>query len=151
MFFLNNDLYSQNKGRFTVNIFVSVINCKTGDFSYVSAGAPTYYLISSQNILSSPVELGLSLASMPNEKYSIGTGNLSNGNMLLVYTAGVLSRQNATSEKYGELRLKKIMSAANTMDPTMFLEKIAEDITLFSKGQFAQVDDYTLLAIKISD
>jgi serine phosphatase RsbU (regulator of sigma subunit) len=149
VFNLNNDLYSQNKGKFTVNIFMGVLNCETGILEYFSAGAPTHYMISHRSIFPISVQHGLPLASKENsEVYPIGKRELFSGDMLLVHTDGVLSRQNSTSEKYGQGRLQKIMSTASGSEPANFLEKIVEDITDFSKNQSLQVDDYTLFAIK---
>jgi len=149
VFYLNNDLYSQNNGRFTVNIFIGVINCETGFFEFISAGAPTYWMISHRCIFSYPVQHGSPLASKPNEKYSSpGNNELAHGDMLLVHTAGALSRQNTTGERYGQQRLQDVMATSSMMDPKMFLEKIVENITEFTKNQSVQVDDYTLLAVK---
>jgi len=152
VFNLNNDLYSQNKGKFTVNIFMGVLNCETGILEYFSAGAPTHYMISHRSIFPISVQHGLPLASKENsEVYPIGKRELFSGDMLLVHTDGVLSRQNSTSEKYGQGRLQTIMSTASGSEPANFLEKIVEDITDFSKNQSLQVDDYTLFAIKYED
>ena len=148
IFHLNNDLYSQNNGNFTVNLFMGVLNCETGMLEFISAGAPTHYMISHRSIFSFTVQHGLPLASRQNEEYSIGIRELSNGDMLMIHTAGVLSRQNINSDKYGPLRLQQVMAASSGMKPDMFLEKIVEDIAAFTEKQSAQVDDYTLLAIK---
>ena len=148
---LNNDLYSQNNGNFTVNAFIGVLNCETGILEFVSAGAPTHYMISHRSIFSFPVQHGLSFASIPNEEYTVGSRELSNGDMLLAHTAGVLSRQNNTGEKYGQSRLEKVMSAYSMMDPATFLERIVKDISIFTESYFSQVDDYTLLAIKYEE
>ena len=151
VFYLNNDLYSQNGGNFTVNIFIGVINCKTGTFEFFSAGAPTHYRISHRSIFPITVQHGLPLASRKNEKYETGNRDLFSGEMVLIHTAGVLSRHNANSDKYGQLRLQKTMAAANMTNPTIFLEQIVEDITKFTETQTSQVDDYTLLAIKYEE
>jgi serine phosphatase RsbU (regulator of sigma subunit) len=152
VFYLSNDLYSQNNGRFTVNFFIGVINCETGVLEYISAGAPPHYMISQRGIFSYPVQHGAPLALKPNEKYSSpGNREFSAGDMLLVYTAGVLSRQNATSERYGQQRLQDIVAASSMMNPTIFLEEIAKNIFDFTKGQSMQVDDYTLLAVKYEE
>lgn len=148
VFSLNNDLYLQNNGRFTINAFIGVFNCETGVLESVSAGAPTPYMIAHRSIFHFPEQNGLPLASRRNEEYSIGKKELSNGDMLLIFTEGVVSRQNINTEKYGEVRLQQTMRAISMMDPEMFVEKIAENINDFTKGQPSQVDDYTLFAIK---
>jgi serine phosphatase RsbU (regulator of sigma subunit) len=151
VFYLNNDLYSQNYGRFTVNMFIGVINCETGVLDYINAGAPSHYMISHRGIFSCPGQNGSPLALKPNEKYSLGNEKFSDGDMMLTYTAGALSRQNTTSERYGQKRLEEIMAASKKMNPDMFLEKIVEDIADFTKTQLVQVDDYTLLAVKYEE
>jgi serine phosphatase RsbU (regulator of sigma subunit) len=151
VFYLNNDLYSQSNGNFTVNIFMGVINCETGSLEFVSAGAPPHYMISHRGILSYPVQHGSPFALKPNEEYLSGNEKFSNGDMLLVHTAGALSRQNSISERYGQQRLQDIMAASKMMNPDMFLEQIVKNITAFTQNQFVQVDDYTLLAIKYEE
>lgn len=147
---LNNDLYSQNNGSFTVNIFIGVLNCETGMLEFVNAGTPTHYMISHRSIFSFPGQYGLSLASKLNQQYPVGIKELSNGDMILIHTAGVLSRQNPISERYGEQRLKNIISATSKMNPpvSLLLENIFKNITEFTENQSVQADDYTLLAIK---
>jgi sigma-B regulation protein RsbU (phosphoserine phosphatase) len=151
VFYLNNDLCSQNNSNFTVSAFIGVINCETGVLETVSAGVPPPYMIVHRSIISFPVQDGLPLASRPNEKYSTGIKELSNGEMLMVHTEGVLSRQNINSDKYGDIRLRQTMAAISMMNPDMFLEKIAESIADFTRMQTRQVDDYTLLAIKYEE
>jgi serine phosphatase RsbU (regulator of sigma subunit) len=150
--FLNNDLYSQNNGIFTVNIFFGVFDYDTGVLRYVSAGAPPHYLILHRNVFPIAVQNGVPLATKKNQDYSdfAGQNDLSNGGVLLVHTAGVFSRQNTISERYGEQRLKNIMSASSKSNPSasVFLEEIVKDITKFTEMQYVQADDYTLFSIK---
>jgi len=148
VFHLNNDLYSQNSGNFTVSAFIGVINCETGKLETVSAGAPSPYMIAHRSIFFFPVQNGLPLASRPNEEYSAGNRELSAGDMIMVHTEGVLSRQNANGYQYGQARLKQTMSTANMTGPDLFLEEIFKNISDFSEGQGMQVDDYTLLAVR---
>jgi sigma-B regulation protein RsbU (phosphoserine phosphatase) len=151
VFHLNNDLCSQSSGNFTVSAFIGVLHCETGVLEYVSAGAPSPYMIVHRSIFFFPVQNGLPLALKPNEEYSAGSRELSHGDMLLVHTKGVLSRQNTHTDQYGQTRLQQTMSTINMMPPDMFLEKIAENISEFSEGQPMQVDDYTLLAIRYEE
>lgn len=145
---LNNDLYSQNNGNFTVNAFIGILNCETGILEYVSAGAPPYYMISHRSIFSIPAQHGLPLASRPNGEYVCGSKEFSNGDMLMIHTEGVLSRQNTISDKYKPARLQNIMAASSMMPPDEFLEAIYNDIDKFTYNQPMQVDDYTLFALK---
>ena len=148
VFNLNNDLYSQNNGNFTVSFFIGVINCETNVLEFISAGAPTHYMISHHNIFPVSVQHGLPLASRYNEEYSTGTKELFNGDMLMIHTVGVTSRQNATSHEYGQPRLQKTMTTANMKTPDLFVKDIVKDITVFTDTQRIQIDDYTLFAIK---
>jgi len=151
IFHLNNDLYSQNNSNFKVKLFMGVLNCETGILEFVSAGASTYYMISHRNIFASHVEDGSPLATIPNEEYSIGKRELFSGDMLMTHTAGLLSRQNTASENYGQPRLQQAMASASSMNPDMFLEKVTENITDFTKYQSMQMDDYTMLVIKYEE
>jgi len=148
VFSLNNDLSLQSNGRFTVNAFIGVLNCETGVLESVSAGAPTPYMIAHRSIFHFPKQDGLALASMRNENYSIRREELSNGDMILICTAGVFSRQSANGDIYGETRLQQTMRTISMAEPDIFLEKIVENLTEFTRNQPSQVDDYTLLAIK---
>jgi serine phosphatase RsbU (regulator of sigma subunit) len=97
------------------------------------------------------VQNGVPLASKQNQDYADFTGQngLANGDMLLIHTIGVLSRQNNISERYGEQRLKNIISASSKINSTMLLEDIVNDITEFTETQSVQANDYTLLAVKL--
>ncbi|MCL2041501.1 MAG: serine/threonine-protein phosphatase [Bacteroidales bacterium] len=151
VFYLNNDLYSQCNGSFTVNAFIGIIDCETGRLETVCAGAPTPCIIAHCSLFFFPAQNGLPLASRLNEEYSADKRDLSDGDMLMVHTEGVHSRQNVDNDQYGQARLRQTMSTVNMASPDVFLEDLFEKISDFTKNQPMQVDDYTLFAIKYEE
>jgi sigma-B regulation protein RsbU (phosphoserine phosphatase) len=148
IFELNNLLLKQNKGRFSVNLFVGIIECNTGKVDFICVGSCAIYLVSKQNIMSFGMKHGSALALVENETYAYGNRVLDFGDMLLIYTAGAISSQNTQNERFGLQRMSKTIAEISSINPEMFLKKISENIAEFSEMQSEQIDDYTLMAIK---
>ncbi len=73
---------------------------------------------------------------------------LEKGDLLLLYSDGVVEMQNAHGEYYGAKRLQYLLENTGDIHPQKIVEIIEKDFAVFSGGDKPQ-DDITLLALQI--
>ncbi|NIS79606.1 MAG: SpoIIE family protein phosphatase, partial [Anaerolineales bacterium] len=95
-----------NTGQF-VTIFYGILDPTTGMMTYCNAGHNPPYHLKSQNGL--PVGLldktGMALGVIEEESWERGTVEISPGDMLVLYTDGIIDAQNSRGKFFGEERL----------------------------------------------
>jgi sigma-B regulation protein RsbU (phosphoserine phosphatase) len=69
---------------------------------------------------------------------------------LILYSDGVTEAQNGSQEMYGVERLQSLIDSSGEIAPGILMQKILDEIKLFSKG-VPQSDDITLLILKATD
>ena len=63
--------------------------------------------------------------------------------MLVIYTDGVTEAMNEARQQYGEDRLIEIIKKNGRLTPEQFIDKLNEDIKVFT-GDYPQNDDVTV-------
>lgn len=121
---------------------------KTGLFLFANAGHnPPMFLKhgSNQIILLNPT--GPVLGPSPEAIYTVENVNFSPGDLLVIYSDGVVESANDKGIFYEEERLKKIILANRKLTPKQIALKIVDDVIKFSKNG-SYTDDKTLVIIK---
>ncbi|MBV6513465.1 MAG: hypothetical protein FMNOHCHN_02998 [Ignavibacteriaceae bacterium] len=143
---LVNQIFSDDK--FTSLFYGELSNDKTGLFLFASAGHnPSFFLKKGAKdvILLNPT--GPVLGPSPKASYTVENVNFNPGDILLIYSDGVVESQNADGEFYEESRLKNMLIRNSNKSAREIALKIIEDVIKFSKnGQYN--DDKTLVIIK---
>lgn len=129
--------------------WMGIMDIFTGHMDYVNAGH-NYPLIirkdgSVEWIKSRP---GFVLASMEGVHYRQNELLLEEGDMIYLYTDGVIEALDISQELFGDERLERVLSAEDikVMKPEMLLGRVAEELKLFA-GEAEQADDITMLAL----
>lgn len=91
---------------------------------------------------------GLPIGLEPQTKYGLATATLEPGDILVLYTDGVIEAMNMKGEQYSYESLAKIIQENKDMEPDDLTEIIKTDIENFV-GNAKQHDDQTLLLMKI--
>ena len=73
--------------------------------------------------------------------------NYESGDLLILYTDGIIEAKNKTGDEYGYDRLCHSIELNASLDPSRIKDKVIEDLSGFTDG-IALDDDYTLLIIK---
>jgi serine phosphatase RsbU (regulator of sigma subunit)/anti-sigma regulatory factor (Ser/Thr protein kinase)/tetratricopeptide (TPR) repeat protein len=141
------------KGMF-VTVFYLIIDSKKRRINYASAGhnpmilyrgstKKTYYL----NPKGFPIGIQLPQKDLFRQYIESDTIQLTEDDILLVYTDGITEAMNPKRELFGEERLLKIFREYGHLPVEPFVEKLKEGIYSFTEGN-PQFDDITLVAIK---
>lgn len=148
LFRLNNLLVNDVDSGAFVTLFLGILDTKTGEFVYTSAGhdPPLLYQAATGQF----VELdstGLPLGLINDTDFpSAKSPSLQPGDLVMLTTDGVWEAMNGANEAYGRERLKKriLTDLAKSADDMM--QSIYEDVKSFC-GPVPQRDDITMLVL----
>jgi len=131
-----------------------VIDTENSKVEFVRAGhCPTLYYKSKQDQTCFFQTQGLGLGIIRNSNFpkyvQTNSFEFQKGDIMVLYTDGIVEAKNETGEDYGYERLKEIVQANVKDSPTELQEKIITDLTQFCGNQPLD-DDYTSLIIKFN-
>ena len=91
---------------------------------------------------------GSPLGMFPDTFYRQETVYLNPGELLLIFTDGIIEAMNGREEEFGELRLANLASAHRHLPPSALIDVISDQIGAFV-GQRTQHDDQTLIVAQV--
>jgi sigma-B regulation protein RsbU (phosphoserine phosphatase) len=80
-------------------------------------------------------------------EYAEGTVDLAPGDLLVLYTDGVVEAMNAREDMFEDARLEEFCVAHRDESPKAFVEKLVSEVTAFS-GKSEPDDDLTVIALR---
>ncbi len=92
---------------------------------------------------------GSPLGMFPDMFYRQETVYLNPGELLLIFTDGIIEAMNGREEEFGELRLANLASAHRHLPPSALIDLISAQIGAFV-GQRTQHDDQTLIVAQVT-
>jgi sigma-B regulation protein RsbU (phosphoserine phosphatase) len=150
---LNASLEGQIDEATFVTCCIGVLDVTTGDVAIASAGhcMPLHYAASAGAAASVAVTgfpLGLSPVVRPDEAYTLSRVTLAAGDVLLLYTDGVVEAQNGQGLFYEDPRLLRLLKAtAGEGDAARVVRAVVRDVERFI-GNAPRTDDVTAVALK---
>ncbi|MBU1096059.1 MAG: serine/threonine-protein phosphatase [Bacteroidetes bacterium] len=144
---LINKIFSDD--RFTSLFYGELSTDKKGLFLYANGGhnPPIMYHSKTKKIsLLEPT--GPLLGPAPNSTYETDSINFEEGDILVIYSDGIVEAANENFDFYGGERLIKLIKDNSNLKPKEISYKILEDVTFFSTKQSKYQDDKTVLVIK---
>lgn len=147
---MNNALYSDLR---TLNSFVTVFcadwDSESGTFSYASAGHSLPEIIRKDTTqLDIPSVKGIMIGGLPNQVYNEEKVTLSEGDLVFLYTDGIVEAVNTDGEMYKVDRLTKVLKSVVSKNIKVIEEAVIDDIKIFTEG-LPQRDDITMVVLKI--
>jgi sigma-B regulation protein RsbU (phosphoserine phosphatase) len=136
--------------------FASLFSCyfdpETARLSYVNAGHLAPLLVRR----SGPAELqvqrlddgGPVLGLLPSAKYEQGSVSIEPGDLLVMYSDGILEAQGPDQEEFGEGRVLEVIRQNWTKSPGEIRDAILKNVTTFLDGEQPH-DDQTLLVVRL--
>lgn len=91
---------------------------------------------------------GSPLGMFPDMFYRQETVYMNPGELLLIFTDGIVEAMNTSEEEFGELRLANLASAHRHLPPSALIDLISAQIGAFV-GQRTQHDDQTLIVAQV--
>ena len=141
------------EGRRFTTAFLAEINPETREMRYVNAGHndPILRRASGQieRLSTGGPPFGLPLFSESEIPYPSGKVQLQSGDLLFIFTDGVVEAVNEAGQEYGESRLVPALEAAPPETATETMKRVMTDVNQFVS--FArQHDDITCLVLRVS-
>lgn len=146
----NNSLCSRNEAEMFVTLWVGVLDLKSNEMTFVSAGHNPPVLIRNDVADYLKVKNGFVLAGMEDVRYKENTCRLQEGDVLCLYTDGITEATNSDNELFGEERLLKCFADTQGRSAEEMLNKVKKDVDEFV-GEATQFDDLTMLCFKMKD
>lgn len=130
-----------------VTLFLAMLETESGRLQYSNAGhQPVLHLTGSgqSNWLQ---EGGTPVGLLPEATYETGEIKLENGDVLVLYTDGIVEAEDSSGEQFGNDRLAEVVRACRTSSAAEIIEKIHEAVRAFRLNR-PQDDDETVIVVK---
>ena len=129
------------------SIFYTVIDTRTGQLSYSSAGHPPAVLQKSDGRIEILESGGGIIGLNVPEPFETGTALMTSGDRLIIYTDGITEHYNHQDEPFGMERLCKTLERYADRGLNESLAVLFDAVSNFEPGYLPQ-DDISLLALR---
>ena len=153
IFMNSNDQMCEGNGEdMFVTAWIGIIDLINGKMTFSDAGHEYPYLMHKDGSVEmlKPAKKKMPLASIEGMAYVKNEIELTEGDMLFLYTDGVAEATNSKNELYGTDRLEIVLKANYDKAPEELLTAVRENVDTFV-AEAPQFDDLTMLAVKIED
>jgi len=152
---INHELCNSNTTGMFVTMWLCVLEISSCRLTYINAGHNPPMLLRGKQadgqgfdfLVSQP---DLVLAGMEDTCYNCHQIQLEKGDMLFLYTDGIVEAEDSDGDFYGKERMKTFLDANSSQPLRKILSGIRNDIAVFTKG-IEQSDDITMLAFRINN
>jgi sigma-B regulation protein RsbU (phosphoserine phosphatase) len=147
---VNSELWREcrQRGSF-VSLLYMVIDRIGGKLTYTSAGHQPAVLVKRKNRDSETLSDSELLVGVEREReYTQSSLDLSRGDLILLFTDGVVETLNSKQEEYGTKRLIEVLEKNSQLDLPKLLLKICQDLNKFNRGKNFK-DEVSMIALKI--
>jgi sigma-B regulation protein RsbU (phosphoserine phosphatase) len=145
---VNRELCQNNGDRMFVTMFLGLIDTGTGSVSFINAGHPPPYLLSSAGeIRAIGARPSLPLGVREGARFRTGTIVIEPGDALFVCSDGVFEAMNDKGELFSLDRLGEILRQVHAAEPEAIVRAIKDQVDAFAAGA-PRADDLTALALR---
>lgn len=151
---LNHAIHQTSRGKILMTFLIASVDINTGEVVYANASHEVPYILKkvvgragTKKDLVPILEVnGPRLGEKDNIQYAEGKFKLESGDILALYTDGVLDIQNAGGDKIGERFFLKSLAKLTNMDTPMLgkMDSLTEDLNGYRVGT-PLIDDVTLM------
>jgi sigma-B regulation protein RsbU (phosphoserine phosphatase) len=129
-----------------VSLFYGVLDSEKNLLTYCNAGHNPPLLMRADGKICELQNSGAILGRFPDWQYTQRSQHLSCGDILLLFTDGVVEACDENEEPFGEQRLLQLTREANDCNAATRLERLSEAISAHCGGKFQ--DDATLIVLQ---
>ncbi|MFH5883394.1 PP2C family protein-serine/threonine phosphatase [Halalkalibaculum sp. DA3122] len=151
-----NKLFYDNARRGTfISLIYGIVDTRQKTFSFARAGHnPILHYAAEKKTINllqpSGLGLGLTISDSFDNNIQEATLELSAGDLLVLYTDGVVESLNTAHQFYGTGRLQKLLGNSAKKQAPEILSDLVSDVDTFS-GKARQHDDMTVMVIKLNN
>lgn len=137
-----------SEAKFSSLFYGEISTDKNGLFLFANAGhnPPMFIKGNSDEIIYLP-STGPLLGTAPHSKYETENINFNKGDVLVIYSDGIVEASNSAEQFYEESRLETVIRESRHLSPREIAYTILNDVIHFAKDGFYS-DDKTLVVIK---
>ena len=147
---VNNALCAENHECMFLTAFCLILDTRTGEAEYCSAGHnPPLYRSNNGLLHFLETEPGLLVGYEEGFHWQTRALRFKPGDILLLYTDGVTEAENAGKEPFSEDRFRASVSGLRSGDLVQIVDRVRADISRHAQGH-PQSDDITLLALRFN-
>jgi serine phosphatase RsbU (regulator of sigma subunit) len=144
----NNLILADTRSELFVTVFYAILQPDTGDLAYVNAGHQPALLVRATGNAIEELRTGdMAMGVLPDPGYHEKTTHLDPGDILVLYTDGVVEASNAAEEQFGRRRLAHVTQEYRTAEAGELAAQIDAAVALFV-GDAPRADDLTLVVLK---
>ena len=144
---LNGMIHDFTGGNKFVTLFLALLDSENHKLHYINAGHNPPVLVHADGYIELLEKGGTVLGLLPNIRYSRTQTALKSGDVLVLYTDGVVEAANSGDEMFGvEGLVRSIEATRQYGPPEAILGRILSDVQEFSAGE-PPADDQTLIVI----
>jgi serine phosphatase RsbU (regulator of sigma subunit) len=145
---VNQVLVRENVGNLFATCFYGILNTRTGEFRYCSAGHNPPYLLRASGAVETISETGgIPLGLFDNMGYTGSCAQMEPGDALFLYTDGVPEADNAKFEQFTDERLAASLRDSISLGCQEMIDRLTRELLAFTAGA-PQSDDITMLSIR---
>jgi serine phosphatase RsbU (regulator of sigma subunit) len=146
-------IYESSRRQFVMTCFAGIIDPKARTMTFANAAHNFPYLHragSERQALTTLVARGSRLGDAPDNRYEVEQQPLLAGDVLVLYTDGVVECENPAGEQFGERRFRAAIRAAADQPPAAMRDAVLAEARAFYGAQAAK-DDITLVVARIRE
>lgn len=145
---LNQYACAQNSsGRRFITAFLAELQPATGHLTFINAGHNWPVLRRGSGAIERLQAGGLPLGISPHARYDCSQTTLSPGDLLLIFTDGVIEAEDQNEQEYGEARMLGVVHAVGGRSAGEILKALMASVDAFV-GSARQHDDITCLVLR---
>ncbi len=138
-------LYGRFEGRFAT-MFYGVVT-PDGRFAYCNAGHNPPLLLKANGEMTKLETGGTVLGLFSDNHYEEGRVALERGDLILLFSDGLPEANDPAGNEFGDERIESLVKQNGTLAPPALLDRLLQEVTLFSAGAPAR-DDLTIVVLK---
>jgi sigma-B regulation protein RsbU (phosphoserine phosphatase) len=143
----NNVVHQITGGRRFISLFYGKLCARSRSLEYTNAGHNPPLLVRAGADPNPLDRGGPVLGVLPNSKYESDRIALNRGDVLALYTDGIVEAESPAGEQYSTTRLARIVGSHLQDSASELIESIYSSVIQF-QGTTAQADDMTLVVLK---
>ena len=146
---VNQALCMKNEADMFLTAWVGILDLKTKELTYVSAGHNPPVFCHKDKIQLLKGKNSFILGGMEGMKYKENVMKMDEGDLLFIYTDGVVEAETTAHELFGEDRLLQCFRTYASRSASKSIDIVKDAVTDFVRGN-SQFDDMTMLCMKVN-
>ena len=145
---VNKELSERNSNQYFVTLFLGILDISTGIMDYCNAAHNYPYILHADGSLHTLSKShGLPLGIYKDKIYKSNTVELQSGDLIILYTDGVINSSDGNNKHYGTEKLEKNIQNLTDLSAEEVVSRLLESIVIY-EGENHQADDISIMAIK---